>query len=193
MYGLIYEYCNVWLSDVFSYHPHFNKVNIFVSMLVTFFSTMEHVGVGGTDGFGLTGSSKIIFLFFPKHKVVSVNYSLILTTFFLFFNGIRPLQREWTTFNGLYMNQSTEQWAWKIVILTFIMRPVSGSIDWYLTIYQSAPSDVRSSSSGSAIAQFNFCLLSVNRPTIYCCAPVKCAMVVCRPVICWSSLFFLLI
>ena len=129
------------------------------------------------------GSSKIIFLsFFTKHKVVSVNYSLILTIFFLFFNGIWPLQGQWTTFNDLYMKQSTEQWAWKIVILTFIIRPVSASINWCLTIYQSAPSDVRSSSSGSAIAQFNFCLLSVNGPTIYCCAPVKCAMVVCRPV-----------
>ena len=122
MYGLIYEYCNIWLSDVFSYHPHFNKVSIFVSMLVTFFPPWNMWVLGARMDLVWRGSSKIIFLsFFTKHKVVSVNYSLILTTFFLFFNGITPLQREWTTFNGLYMKQSTEQWAWKIVILTFIM------------------------------------------------------------------------
>ena len=148
-------------------------------------------GCWGTNGFGLAVSSKIIFLsFFIKHKDISINYCLILTTFFLFFNGIWPLQGQWTTFNDLYMKQSTEQWAWKIVILTFIIRPVSASINWCLTIYQSAPSDVRSSSSGSAIAQFNFCLLSVNGPAIYCCAPVKCVMVVCRPVSMLELFFF---
>ena len=84
MYGLIYEYCNIWLSDVFSYHPHFNKVSIFVSMLVTFFPPWNMWVLGARMDLVWRGSSKIIFLsFFTKHKVVSVNYSLILTFFFV--------------------------------------------------------------------------------------------------------------
>ena len=83
MYGLIYEYCNIWLCYVFSYHPHFNKVSIFLTMLVTFFPPWNMWVLGARMGLVWRGSSKIIFLsFFTKHKVVYVNYSLILTISF---------------------------------------------------------------------------------------------------------------
>ena len=62
------------------------------------------------------------FLFFTKHKVVYVNYSLILTIFFV----LQLHQASTTRMNYLQrpvMKQSTVQWAWKITILTFIMSP----------------------------------------------------------------------